>query len=103
MEFPVFAALMFFAFIATEGAVEYLVGPLFEKFAPNFKWMQMYISAAAGIGLAFGYGLDLPALWFGVQESIVGIVITGIVMGRGANAVHDIAQLASGWARSRFE
>ena len=102
MSFEVFAALMFFAFIATEGAVEYLVSPLFDKFAPNAKWAQMYISVAAGIGLAFVYNLDIPTLWLSMPSSVVGIVITGIVMGRGANAVHQIAQLISGWIQSKF-
>lgn len=102
MEFKLFAAMMFFGFIATEGAVEYIFGKLFDKFAPTWKWVQMYLSLAVGVGLAFHYTLDIPFIWLGMPSSPVGIVITGVVMGRGANAVHESAQLISGWIRTRF-
>ena len=86
-----FALMMFLGFIATEGTVEYIAGTLFDKVAKlqPHKWLLMYVSLAAGIFLAFYYGLDMVAL-FGQPETPVGIVITGIVMGRGANFVSDV-------------
>ena len=88
-----FALMMFFGFMATEGAIEYIFGTLFdkiEKLTP-FKWTLMYLSLALGIFLAFYFALDIVTL-FGQPETPVGIILTGIVMGRGANFVNDVWQ-----------
>ena len=89
-----YAAMLFFGFVATEGLVEYVLGTLFdkiEKLAP-FKWTLMYASLAVGIALAFYYGLDVVNIGLGLPFSPVGIILTGVVMGRGANFVNDIWQ-----------
>ena len=86
-----FALMMFFGFMATEGTVEYILGTLFdklEKLTP-YKWTLMYASLGLGIFLAFYYALDIVVM-FGKPETPVGIVLTGIVMGRGANFVNDV-------------
>ena len=88
-----FALMLFFGFMATEGAVEYILGTLFDKVVKlgPFKWMLMYVSLGLGIFLAFYYVLDIVVL-FGQPETPVGTVLTGIVMGRGANFVNDVWQ-----------
>jgi hypothetical protein len=75
-----------------EGLIEYLFGTPMDKIAAlkPYKWLLMYLSALAGIGLAFWYQLDLSALIPGVTVSWVGMLLTGIMLGRGANYVHDI-------------
>lgn len=92
--------LMFLAFMATEGTIEYFLGTLFdmiEKLKPH-KWMLMYGSAFLGIGLAFYYKVDMV---FILAQSLaipdipitpVGILLTGIALGRGANFVNDVWQ-----------
>jgi len=88
-----FALTVFFGFMATEGTVEYILGTPFDKIAAltPFKWLLMYVSLAAGLGLAFYYGLDIVSAVFGVGGvTPVGIGLTGIVMGRGASFVRDV-------------
>ena len=89
----IYAGSMLLAFMA-EAGVEYIVGTPFdkvEKLKP-FKWLLMYISLAAGIGMAVFYQLDLPALVLQLEPSIVGMVLTGTAIGRGANFVNDLWQ-----------
>ena len=91
-EVALFAAALFFGFLATEGLVEFFLGGLFDKVAQlsPFKWTLMYVSALAGVGLALAYRLDLPAVVFGFEASTLGVVLTGLVIGRGANFVNDV-------------
>ena len=88
-----FALMMLFGFMATEGAVEYILGTLFDKVESltPYKWALMYASLAAGIFLAFYYSLDMVTL-FNIDATPVGTVMTGIVMGRGANFVSEVWQ-----------
>lgn len=98
-----FAALMFLAFVATEGTVEFALGTLFDKVAKlaPFKWTLMYVSLAVGIFLAFYYALDVMSL-FGLPGSPVGMVISGIVIGRGANYVSSVFQRFFGTLEQRI-
>lgn len=99
-----FATLMFLAFVATEGVVEYLAGRLFEKIEKlkPYDWLLMYLSAAVGIALAFWYRLDILALWLGEVYSPVGVVITGVLVGRGANTINTVAKLIVGWIKAKI-
>lgn len=88
------AFVYFLGFICTEGVVEYVLGTLFDKvpaLQPH-KWTLMYVSMALGIALAFAYSLDLLALVGGVTSSIpyLGVVLTGVLIGRGANFINDL-------------
>lgn len=58
-----------------------------------------YASALVGILLCIAYRADLLAL-AGLQATtpFIGYIITGLVIGRGANYLHD---LVSGWGRLR--
>lgn len=84
---------MVLAFIVTEGTVEYLLGVPFDRIPrlTPYKWVLMYVSAALGVFLAVYYVIDMLAL-LGLQASIVGQVITGILLGRGANFINDLWQ-----------
>jgi hypothetical protein len=90
-----------------ETLIEFIFGKLFDHIAAlkPYKWMQMYLAIAAAIGLAFFYRLDL--LYFiGVylkvdwqpfaDTSVVGLIISGIAIGKGSNYLHDIIRFLIG-------
>ena len=98
-----YAVLLFLAFMATEGTVEYVLGTLFDKVAAltPFKWGLMYVSLAIGIFLAFYYALDVMA-FLGLPASPVGMVLTGVIIGRGANFVSNVWQRFFGTVAQRY-
>jgi hypothetical protein len=87
-----YALMLFLGFMATEGVVEFALGTLFDKVAKlsPFKWLLMYVSLAVGIFLAFYYSIDAVALVFQQPATPVGLILTGTIMGRGANFVNDV-------------
>ena len=88
--------VIFFLSFVTESTVEYVLGtPLdkVEKLKP-WKWVLMYVSAAGGVGLAWYFQTDLIYLLSevaeaGIDKSPVGYVLTGLMIGRGANFLHQ--------------
>lgn len=92
MDFGLFTVMMFFGFMCTSGAVEYIFGTFFDKIVSlvPLKWTLMYMSLGLGIFLAFHYELDIPYLLLGLKASPVGVIATGIIMGRGANFINDV-------------
>jgi hypothetical protein len=81
-----------------ESMVEYLFGTVFDK-VPSlepYRWLLMYVAAATGVGMAFYYQLDLISL---IQQGVlglelapvtpIGMVLTGLGIGRGANYLND--------------
>jgi hypothetical protein len=58
------------------------------RFSP--MWLR-YVSMLVGIGLALAYRADL-LLWFGFPawHPAIGMVLTGILIGRGSNYMHDL-------------
>jgi len=90
--------VLFLAFL-TESMVEYFVGGLADHIPAiePYKWLTIYVSAVFGVVASFIYRLDIVSLlsqFLQVQFAVTtfGIVITGLVIGRGANFVHDIWQ-----------
>lgn len=84
--------LLTFLTVLSEGSVEYFFSPIFTnspKLEP-YKWMLMYVSALVGVVVAYSYQVDLIALLGLAPQSVVGVVLTGLVIGRGANFVHDL-------------
>jgi hypothetical protein len=82
-----------------EALVEYLaepiVGWIYKQFAPDRTVPESlpalrYVSAAVGVLLCVLYGADLLAT-MGVVTSVpyVGAVVTGLLIGRGANFIND--------------
>lgn len=96
-----FAAILILAFLA-ESLTEYFARPVIHAFptgpAPQAPgnpvsplWLR-YIAALVGIGLAIAYRADVLAMAGLVAWSPwVGYVITGIIIGRGSNYLHDLA------------
>jgi len=91
--------ILFLAFLVTEGIVEYFLGQAFLRVPvlTPYGWLLMYVSAAVGIGLACYYQLDLVALLSQylqmsppILSGLIGEILTGLAVGRGANFVHDI-------------
>ena len=89
-ELLVLAGSFALAFL-TEAFVEYFIGQVMDRFpkvAP-FKWLLMYVSAIVGVALAIYYQLDLIALIISQDVTIVGMVLTGLAIGRGSNFLHQ--------------
>jgi hypothetical protein len=80
-----------FIFLATliEGLVTYLFGEEEGK-RPYLR----YVSLALGITLAIAYRASIPEL-FGINGAVpmVDFVVTGLIIGRGANYLNDIVSL----------
>lgn len=90
--------VLFLAFLV-ESMVEYFVGEIANHVpaAGPYKWLIMYVAAMIGILAAFIYKLDIINMladFLGTQFSttVFGMVFTGLVIGRGANFVHDLWQ-----------
>lgn len=85
-------ALSFFA----EGGTEYIFGtPMakIEKLSP-YTWLLMYVGLLAGVGMAWYYQIDLIAqIQIATQGAgsitPLGVILTGIAVGRGANYLHQ--------------
>ena len=90
-----------------EAIVEYAVGQPFDRFEKlkPYKWLLVYVAAGAGIGLALFYKIDIVAVGAKylsnaakIETSIVcdytavGAVLTGLLMGRGSNYLHQFVQ-----------
>ena len=89
-ELLIIAGAFALAFL-TEAFVEYFIGQVMDKFPKlsPFKWLLMYISAVVGVGLSLFYKLDLISLIIQQDITIVGMVLTGMAIGRGSNFLHQ--------------
>ncbi len=90
-------ALAFILAVSVEGGVEVLLGQPFKfltKFLAYKEMILTYSGIAAGIFLAIFYQVDMIASLTAfagegsIQTSTVGFVLSGLVIGRGSNAVN---------------
>jgi hypothetical protein len=89
-------AIIFAITFIVEASVEYIFGTIFDK-VPKlvpYKWVLMYVSLLVGIGVSFFYKFDLLSLLattLGISFSVtwVGILFSGLVIGRGSNFLHQ--------------
>jgi len=90
-----------FLIVVSNRLVEGLIKPLFERLGWDTFWL-MYVSWGVG-GLLVGLGeIDLfvtvlPALVWGIFPGhVVGIVLSALVAGGGANLVNDLLKSLGG-------
>ncbi len=85
---PLTAALAL-AFLC-ESFTEYFFSDVLVALNIDTKYLR-YIAAVVGVGLALTYGLDAINGLLGISPRLphLGEVLTGLVLGRGANYVHD--------------
>ncbi len=85
---PIFAVLAL-AFLA-ESLTEYLfAGPLASARLPAS--LIRYVAVAVGVLLAWAYDLDITRDVLGLtpRPAEMGVILSGVVLGRGASYVHD--------------
>lgn len=79
------AAIIFMLAIIVEALIEYFGQPLPATWKP-------YAGAVVGVLLCLAYGADLLARFgFPARLPYVGEVLTGLLIGRGANVFNDLA------------
>ena len=73
-----------------ENLTEYLFKDLLKAFKIGSRYLK-YISALLGISLCLAYGVDIFEDLLGVSALFdpVGEALTGIILGRGSNYIHD--------------
>ena len=84
------------AFLA-ESVTEFFFGPLFKALAEAtgipFLGDLRYVAALVWVGLCFAYNLDLLlAAGFRPSDPVIGYVLTGLVIGRGSNYLHQFVE-----------
>ena len=82
-------AVLGLAFLC-EGVTEYLFADLLTKLKLDKSYLR-YVSALVGVGVCLIYGVDALSGVLGLSPRFapLGQVLTGLVLGRGANYVHD--------------
>ncbi|MBI2906545.1 MAG: hypothetical protein HYX92_02685 [Chloroflexi bacterium] len=73
-----------------ESLTEYFFSDLLAAAGMDKRYLR-YIAAAVGMALALTYGLDAIDRFLGISPRVphLGEALTGLVLGRGANYVHD--------------
>ena len=73
---------------AVEALLEYVLGVWWKPFPENIRpKIVMAVGLVLGIGLSIVYQIDLLAE-LGLEASIIGQVLTGALVGRGADYLH---------------
>lgn len=91
------AGSLFVLVLFLAGFVEWLVERIFGPIAQLKGWPMVLISAAAGVALCFGFRVDALSL-VGFETSYpawLGYIITGVIVGSGANTVHKFLKPSS--------
>lgn len=95
--------LNFFKLIFASALVDVLVElvkVIFDGYfkTKNIKYKDIVlrtISIIIGLGLSVGYDLNmLYIVGFGTQDELMGKIITGLLISRGANSLHDFLKKA---------
>lgn len=75
----------------TESMTEFLFGQAFKnipKLTP-LSWTLQYVAAGTGVTLAMFYQIDLIALTTNDLPTVIGMILTGLTIGRGSNYLHQ--------------
>lgn len=88
---------IFFLASFVEGTVTYLTTPPKGEeenaFIKKIKPFRAPLALVLGVGLALAYGIDIPASVFDLNASWVGMLISGVAIGRGSNYLNDMISL----------
>lgn len=89
-----------FLVLASNRIVEGLIKPLFDRYTWDTFWLMYVAWLVSGMLAALGeinlFGAILPATIWGILPGrIVGIVLTAIVAGGGANLINDLLDAIS--------
>jgi hypothetical protein len=78
--------------LIVESFAEYVFGMPFDKVRRlrRYRWTLRYFAMALGVLVAAGYGLDFMPPLLGVTPQPVGILLTGLMIGRGSNFAHEV-------------
>ena len=89
MEIASLGVVFTFAFIC-ESLTEYLFSDLFAALGIDGRYLR-YTASLVGVILCLAYGLDIVGDALGIAPRVpyLGEVLTGLMLGRGANYVHD--------------
>jgi hypothetical protein len=101
--FAILAIILFLSFLV-EALTEYVFGQVAEhvKVLQPYQWTLTYIALAVGVLAAFWYRFDLvyllarfleqyaPGVLVEIPQTNLGIILTGLAIGRGANFIHDL-------------
>jgi len=85
-----------------EGLVEYFVVPLLVKVKATEY--ARYVALVVGIGVCIGYGVDILEAILGFTSPVLylGMVLSGTIVGRGANYVNDFIDYLRSLATPRL-
>ena len=77
--------------VLIESMTEYIFGTVADHVPAlvPYKWLLMYVAAAWGVGVCIYYQVDLISLIFQQEPTVVGVVMTGLAVGRGSNYLHQ--------------
>lgn len=81
-------AVVFGMAALAKGLIDALVAPVFEKYQLDTFWI-MYIAWLVSGALVWFTGVNLFAEY--IPTPVVGLILTAIVGGVGANVLHDIS------------
>jgi len=89
--FTILAVALFLA-VVNERLVEWFASPIFEKFNLDKIWLR-YLAGVTGFAISFFSNINLLAAY--VDGNVVGLILTGLVVGGGSNLVHELFSNAS--------
>lgn len=73
--------------VIVEAVIDYVKTWVVDK---KIQWQQI-IAVLFGIAISFAYCLDIPAI-VGIESPVnyVGNILTGVLISRGSNYIHDL-------------
>ena len=82
-----------FGAIIAEALIEYANMAVRDK---GVDW-RVIASAVIGVGVALAFGIDLfEVVGIAARVPVVGMVLTGVIISRGSNYIHDILKKIMG-------
>lgn len=90
MDLQIIVLTVALAFLA-ESMVEYVFGMIADQIPAvhPYRWLLAYVAMAVGVLMAYSYSIDMLTLITGEAATNLGVILTGLGIGRGANYIHD--------------